>query len=309
MKIVMFGAGGVGGYFGGRLAQGGADVAFVARGAHLEAIRRDGLHIVSPKGDAHVTNVRASADPADLGIADVVFLTVKMYDVGTAATQMRPLLGPDSMVVTLQNGVEATDMVARRVGERHVVGGVAYVSAVIDQPGRIRHTALDGLIVGELDGGLSPRLAALRAAAAAGGFSFTTSDDIRRDLWSKFVRLSVFAGLTAATRSPVGVLRASPPLVALMHAAVDEAIAVGRAHGVALGPALKDEVFGMFHAVPPQAKASMLEDLERGRPLELPWLSGAVVRLGRDAGVPTPVHAMLEALLAPFVPGGAPPMM
>lgn len=308
MKIVFFGAGGVGGYFGGRLAQTGADVAFVARGAHLEAIRRDGLRITSPKGDAHVRDVRASADPADLGVADVVFLTVKMYDVDTAASELRPLVGPGTMVVTLQNGVEATDMVIRRIGADHVVGGVAYVAAVIAEPGLIRHTALDALIVGELHGALTPRLLALRDAASTAGFSFTASDDIRRDLWSKFVRLSVFSGLTSATRSPVGVLRANPALVQLMHAAVDEAMTVGRAHGVAIGPALKDEVFGMFNAVPSQAKSSMLEDLERSRRLELPWLSGAVVRLGREVGVPTPVHAMIETLLAPFVHGGTPPM-
>ena len=148
MKIVMFGAGGVGGYFGGRLAAAGADVAFVARGAHLEALRRDGLRITSPKGDVHVPTVRASADPAELGTADVVFLTVKMYDVDTAASAIGPLVGPDTMVVTLQNGVEATDMVARRVGRGHVAGGVAYVAAVISEPGSIRHTALDALIVG-----------------------------------------------------------------------------------------------------------------------------------------------------------------
>ena len=306
MKIVFFGAGGVGGYFGGRLAQAGVDVAFVARGVHLDALRRTGLRIVSPKGDAHLPRVQASADPADLGTADVVFLTVKMYDVDTAATQLRPLLAPGTLVVTLQNGVEATDMVARRVGREHVAGGVAYVAAVIAEPGLIRHTALDALIVGELDGAMSPRLIALRDAASAAGFTFTASEDIRVDLWSKFVRLSVFSSMTAATRSPLGVLRAQPALFALVEAAVDEAFAVGRAHGVALGPRVRDEVFAMYRSMPPQAKSSMLEDLERGRRLELPWLDGAVVRLGRDAGVPTPVHETIEKLLLPFVPGGPP---
>ena len=309
MKIVFFGAGGVGGYFGGRLAQAGVDVSFVARGAHLAAIRRDGLRIASPKGDAHVTHVRASDDPADLGPADVVFLTVKMYDVDTAASALRPLVGPDTLVVTLQNGVEATDMVARRIGRAHVAGGVAYVAAVIAEPGLIRHTALDALIVGELDGAMSPRLLALRDAVSTAGFSFTASPDIRVDLWSKFVRLSVFSGMTSVMRSPVGVLRAHPPLLEMMAAAVDEALAVGRAQGVQLGDGVKDEVFAMFRGVPPQAKSSMLEDLERGRPLELPWLSGAVVRLGREAGVATPVHATIETLLAPLVHGGQPPMV
>ena len=309
MKIVMFGAGGVGGYFGGRLAAAGADVSFVARGAHLDAIRREGLRIASPKGDVHVTGIRASADPADLGPADVVFLTVKMYDVDTAASALRPLLGRDTMVVTLQNGVEATDMVARRIGSEHVAGGVAYVAAVIGAPGLIRHTALDTLIVGELDGAMTPRLLALRDAASTAGFTFTASPDIRRDLWSKFVRLSVFSGLTGVLRAPLGVLRASPRLMILLEAAVEEALAVGRAHGVALDDRVRDEVFAMYRNMPPQAKSSLLEDLERGKPLELPWLSGAVVRLGLEAGVPTPTHALVETLLAPFVHGGAPPMV
>ncbi len=308
MKIVMFGAGGVGGYFGGRLAARGVDVAFVARGAHLEALRRDGLRITSPKGDVHVPTVRASADPAELGRADVVFLTVKMYDVDTAASALRPLVGPGTMVVTLQNGVEATEMVARRIGREHVAGGVAYVAAVIGEPGLIRHTALDALIVGELDGAMSPRLLALRDAASTAGFAFTASADIGKDLWSKFARLSVFSGMTAATRSPVGVLRASPGLMVLLEAAVDEALAVGRAMGVALDDQVRDDIFSMYRSVPPQAKSSMLEDLERGKPLELPWLSGAVVRLGAEVGVPTPTHAFLETLLEPFVHGSPPPM-
>ncbi|MEP7117820.1 MAG: 2-dehydropantoate 2-reductase [Acidobacteriota bacterium] len=307
MKIVMFGAGGVGGYFGGRLAQAGCDVAFVARGAHLEAIQRDGLRIVSPKGDAHVTTVRASADPAHLGVADVVFLTVKMYDVDAAATSLPPLLGPDTMVVTLQNGVEATDMVARHVGTARTAGGVAYVSAVIDRPGVIKHTALDALIVGELDGVLSPRLVALRDAASSAGFAFTASQKIRVDQWSKFARLSVFSGMTGVTRSPVGVLRADPGLFQMLERAVDETLAVGRALGVPLGDDVRRDVFAMYRSMPPQAKSSLLEDLERGKPLELPWLSGAVVRLGAEAGVPTPTHAAIETLLRPFVNGGAPP--
>jgi len=309
MKIVMFGAGGVGGYFGARLAQAGCDVSFVARGAHLAAIQRDGLRVVSPKGDAHVTSVRASAAPADLGPADVVFLTVKMYDVDTAAASLGPLLGPDTCVVTLQNGVEATDMVAQHVGPAHTAGGVAYVAAVIDAPGVIKHTALDALIVGELDGTMSPRLLALREAASTAGFTFTASPHIRVDQWSKFARLSVFSGMTCVTRSPLGVLRGDAGLLAMLERAVDETLAVGRAAGVPLGPAVRDEVFGMYRAMPPQARSSMLEDLERGKPLELPWLSGAVVRLGAGVGVPTPTHTVIETLLRPFVAGGTPPMV
>lgn len=303
MKIVMFGAGGVGGYFGGRLAQAGCDVSFVARGEHLAAIQRDGLRLVSPKGDAHVTTVRASADPADLGPADVVFLTVKMYDVEAATATLAPLLRPDTMVVTLQNGVEATDMVVRHVGPARAAGGVAYVAAVIDAPGVIKHTALDTLIVGELDGASSPRLQALGDAASTAGFTFVASPQIRVDQWSKFARLSVFSGMTCVVRSPLGVLRGDPGLFQMVERAVDEVLAVGRARGVPLGASARDEVFGMYRSMPPQARSSMLEDLERGKPLELKWLSGAVVRLGAEAGVPTPTHAVIETLLRPFVAG------
>jgi 2-dehydropantoate 2-reductase len=308
MKIVMFGAGGVGGYFGGRLAQAGCDVSFVARGAHLEAIRRDGLRLLSPKGDAHVRDVRASDDPRALGPADVVLFTVKLYDAERAALQLPPLIGPNTMVVTLQNGVDAVDIVAGHVGREHTVGGVAYVAAVIDPPGTIRHTALDTLIVGELDGAMSPRLLALADAAARAGFGFTASPRILVDLWSKFARLSVFSAMTAITRSPLGVLRADAELMAMLERAAWETIAVGRAHGVPLTDAVMDEVLTMMRGLPPHAQSSMLSDLERQRPLELPWLSGAVVRLGAAKGVPTPIHEFVATVLRPFVKGGAPEM-
>ncbi len=309
MKIVMFGAGGVGGYFGGRLAQAGCDVAFLARGAHLDALRRDGLRLTSPKGDAHLTGLRASDDPRELGPADVVFFTVKLYDAERSAAQLAPLIGPGTMVVTLQNGVDAVGIVERHVGRAHTAGGVAYVAAVIDPPGTIRHTALDALIVGELDGAMSPRLLALRDAAAGAGFGFTASPHILVDLWSKFARLSVFSGMTALTRSPLGVLRADPGLMALLEEAAREAIAVGRAHGVELEDGVMGEVLAMMRGMPPEAKSSMLSDLERGRPLELPWLSGAVVRLGAETGVPTPTHRFIATVLQPFVKGGAPAMV
>ena len=309
MKIVMFGAGGVGGYFGGRLAQAGCDVAFVARGAHLEAIRRGGLRIVSPKGDAHVTGVRASDDPRDLGVADVVLFTVKLYDAERAAAQLGPLIGPDTMVVTLQNGVDAVDIVANQVGRAHTAGGVAYVAAVIDPPGTIKHTALDALIVGELDGAVSPRLLALKAAADRAGVGFTASPHILVDLWSKFARLSVFSAMTSITRSPLGVLRAQPELMAMLERAAWETIAVGRAYGVPLTDGVMDEVLTMMRGLPPHAQSSMLSDLERQRPLELPWLSGAVVRLGAAKGIPTPTHEFIATVLLPFVKGGPPAMV
>lgn len=306
MRIVIVGAGGVGGYFGSRLIAAGADVTFIARGAHLAAIRASGLRIESPKGHLHLTTVQATDDMAAAGPADVVLLTVKMYDLEATAAALGPLLGPDTAVVTLQNGVEAVDMVARHVGRDHVAGGVAYVAAVIAEPGLIRHTSLDALIFGELDGRVSERLLALEEVCRRAGFQATLSRHIESDLWSKFSRLSVFSGMTTVTRSPIGILRDDPALLAMLQEACGETIRVGRARGVALPEVLMTDIMQMVDGLPPQAKSSMLEDLERGRRLELPWLSGAVVRLGRETGVPTPIHTFIATVLGPHVRGRTP---
>jgi len=305
MHIAVMGTGGVGGYFGGRLAAAGEDVSFIARGAHLQALTTKGLTIRSPKGDLHLPSVRASADPAALGAADVVLFTVKMYDVPEAAVFIRPLIKDGTVVITLQNGVEAVDLVASVLGREHVAGGVAYVAAVIDEPGVIKHTALDRLIFGELDGRVSERLARFKQACEKTNFDSTLSERIEVDLWSKFSRLSVFSGMTAVTRSPIGVLRDDPQLLALLTAACQETIAVGRARGVPIPDVLMDEIMAMIHGLPPQAKSSMLEDLERGKRLELPWLSGGVVRLGAEAGVPTPIHGFIATVLRPQMNGAA----
>jgi 2-dehydropantoate 2-reductase len=307
MRIAIIGAGGVGGYFGARLIAAGEDVTFIARGAHLAAIQQSGLRLESPKGNLHLTSVRATDDVAAVGAVDCVLITVKMYDLDAAAAMLRPLISSDTAVVTLQNGVEAVDIVSRHVGREHTVGGVAYVAAVIAEPGLIRHTSLDSLIFGELDGRRSARLLALEAASQRAGFGARVSDNIEIDLWSKFSRLSVFSGMTAVTRSPIGVLRSDPELLAMLQAACEETIRVGRARGVALPDLVMSEILQMVHALPPHAKASMLEDLERGRRLELPWLSGAVVRLGRAAGVPTPIHSFIATVLKPHVDGAARP--
>ena len=306
MRIAIIGAGGVGGYFGSRLIAAGEDVTFIARGTHLDAIRRGGLRIDSPKGHLHLRDVRATSDVATVGTADVVLITVKMYDFETAAALLSPLIGANTVVITLQNGVEAVDIASRHVGREHVAGGVAYIAAVIAEPGLIRHTSMDSLIFGELDGRRSDRLAALEAACLRAGFSARVSENIDVDLWAKFARLSVFSGMTAVTRSPIGVLRDDPDLFAMLRAACEETIAVARARGVRLPDAIMTDIVQMVTSLPHQAKASMLEDLERGRRLELPWLSGAVVRLGKEAGVPTPIHAFIATVLKPHA-GGAHP--
>lgn len=303
MKIAIFGSGGVGGYFGAKLAAAGEDVTFLARGAHLKAMQEGGLHISSPQGDVSLPNVQATDRTQAVGPVDVVLFTVKMYDVDESAATLKPLIGPDTVVITLQNGVDAVDIVARHVGRDHVAGGVAYIAAVIAEPGLIRHTSMDALIFGELDGRRSDRLTAFEAACTRAGFSARVSETIDVDLWAKFARLSVFSAMTAVTRSTMGVLREDPELFAMLKAACEETIAVARARGVPLPDTIMSEITQMVLSLPHHAKASMLEDLERGKRLELPWLSGAVVRLGKETGVPTPIHAFIATVLKPLASG------
>jgi 2-dehydropantoate 2-reductase len=303
MRIAIVGSGGVGGYFGGRLAAAGADVAFLARGAHLEALRARGLRITSPKGDLHLPRVTADSDPAAIGQVDVAFFAVKLYDTESALALLPPLVGPGTIVIGFQNGVETIASLTRAIGADHTAGGVSYVSAVIAEPGVIKHTAMDHLIFGKPDGARSPQLEALLEVCQAAGFQATLSPEIIVEIWTKFVRLSVFSGMTAVTRGPIGVIVNDPELLEMLKAAVRETLAVARANGVAVAGTIDEDVARAYRALPPQAKASMLEDLERGRRIELPWLSGAVARLGREAGVPTPIHTFINAVLKPHVPG------
>ena len=306
MKVAVVGSGGVGGYFGARLAAAGADVAFVARGAHLDALRSRGLTLESPFGDLHLEHVNATADPASVGAVDVVFFTVKMYDTDAAGALLQPLIGPDTVVVTLQNGVESVGMLTAAVGRSHVAGGVAHIFAIIAEPGVIRHTALDLIIVGELDGTKTDRLEKLHALARQAGFKCKLSDQIEMEIWLKFVRLSAFSGMTAVTRSTLGVIREDPDLFAMLQAAVMEGMALAHAEGVQFPPNALADMFAHMASMPPQTKSSMLVDLERGRRLELPWLSGAVTRLGEEHGVATPIHRFITTVLSPFAKGTAP---
>jgi 2-dehydropantoate 2-reductase len=303
MRIAVFGAGGVGGYFGGRLAASGADVTFIARGTQLEALRARGLRIESPKGDVTVRPVQVMGAPARLGPVDVVMFTVKMYDAEAASAALPPLVGPGTVVIPFQNGVESVDILTRAIGRDAVAGGTAYVAAVVSEPGVIKHTAMDSLIFGELDGTRSPRLERFLAACQPAGFQATLSTNIHADIWAKFIRLTVFSGMTSITRMPLGTSREDPDLFAMMEAAWQEGLAVARARGVTLAPGLLDEIRQMTASLPPHAKSSMLEDLERGKRLELPWLSGAIVRLGETVGVPTPTHRIINAVLRPHVNG------
>ena len=303
MRIAVVGAGGVGGYFGGRLATSGADVHFIARGAHLRAMQQNGLRLISPKGDVHVPRISASADPAAIGPVDVVMFAVKLYDTEQAVGMLSPLIGPRTIVLPFQNGVDGVDIVTRAVGAQHAGGGTCYVSAAISEPGVIKHTAMDHLIFGELDGSRSERLEMLLAACSRTNFQSTLSTSIIVDIWTKFTRLSVLSGMTTVTRSPLGVIMQDPDLRAMLKGAVAEALAVANAKGIPVRSDMVDDVAKAYDALPPQTKASMLVDLENGRRLELPWLSGAVARIGREIGVPTPIHGFIAAVLKPFVNG------
>ena len=266
-------------------------------------MRARGLRITSPKGDLHLPRVTVESDPAAIGPVDVAFFAVKLYDTESALALLPPLVGPDTVVVGFQNGVETVDTLTRAVGPEHTAGGVSYVSAVIAEPGVIKHTAMDHLIFGMPDGSQSPQLDALLEACRPAGFQATLSREISVEIWTKFVRLSVFSGMTAVTRSPIGVIVNDPELLEMLKAAVRETLAVAHAKGVAVVASIDEDVARAYQALQPQAKASMLEDLERGRRIELPWLSGAVARLGREAGVPTPIHTFINAVLKPHVNG------
>ena len=306
MRIAVMGSGGVGGYMGGRLAAAGQDVTFIARGAHLAAIRENGLVVESARANVAVRPARASDDPAAVGPVDLVVFAVKLYDTEAAAAATRPLLGPRTGVVTFQNGVDAPEILARALGAEHVVGGVAKIAAVVAEPGVICHTGtMAEFGFGELDRTSSERVAALAAALEAAGVDHEVSADIWRDIWAKMAFLATFAGLTGLTRLPIGPVREDPDTRAMLRAGLEEAYAVARAKGAALQGDFVERTLGHCDRLPFEMKSSMLQDLERGRRLELPWLSGAIVRVGREAAVPTPTHAFITTALKLHA-GGAP---
>jgi len=304
MKFAVFGAGGVGGYFGARLAQAGHEVHFVARGAHLDAIRKNGLKLESAAGDALVSPARATADPASIGPVDCVLMCVKLWDLDRAAAAAKPLVAGGGCVLPLQNGVDAAERCAAALGAGKVLGGTAHVATVIAAPGVIRHTGtMAKLQFGELDGRLTPRIERLARACKDAGIDATVPASIVAQLWMKFVFLATAAGWTALARRPMGVIRSDPEMRAGVIAAFAEVAAVGRAAGVRLPQDAEAQALAILDRVPAEMQTSMQHDLEAGNRLELPWLSGAVARLGRAHGVPTPVHDTIYAALKPYADG------
>ncbi|MGH8850377.1 MAG: ketopantoate reductase family protein [Casimicrobiaceae bacterium] len=306
MRIAVMGTGGVGGYFGARLAQAGNEVAFIARGRHLEALRSTGLRVKSPLGDVHLPRPVAAEDPASLGRFEVVLFAVKLWDTEAAAAMVGPALAAGGVVVPFQNGLESIERIGAVVGAARVMGGAAYIMARIAEPGLIEQT---GSVARLRFGAVLPEQAAaagaLHRACVAAGIDAELVADVARMLWEKFVFLAALSGLTTVARSPIGVVRADPDLRATFEAAMREAWQVGRARGVALDDDFVAQQMAFGDRLPREVKSSMLHDLEAGRRLEAPWLAGAVARMAREAGAYAPVNATIHAALKPFCDGHA----
>jgi 2-dehydropantoate 2-reductase len=308
MKIAMMGSGGVGGFFGGRLAHAGYDVSFIARGEHLAAMRERGLTIENqPQGDIRVPKVRATDDPASLGPVDLVVVSVKLWDTEAAARQIKPLLGPGTGVVSLQNGVTKDDILFRELGEARVMGGVCYVASHVPRPGVIHQTGtMQRVVLGEYDGRTSERAQFLVEALRKAGAVAELAADVRRAIWEKFVFLVALSATTTTMRKPIGPIRGNPRTRAFLLEIMREAVAVGRARGVALPEDYAESRLAFADGLPADMTSSMHHDLERGNRLELDWLSGAVVQLGRAAGVPTPANQAVCDILALHAAGRKP---
>ncbi len=304
MRIAVIGAGGIGGIFGAALAKAGAEVIFVARGAHLAAIERDGLRVEGDRGETHIKPAQTTGDIAAIGPVDIVLLCVKLWDVETAGAQLRPLLGAETAVIPLQNGVDAHDRLIPILGREAVMGGSAFVTGSIVAPGVIRQTGTyQRMTFGELDGRMSARGQTLADVCVAAGFDPVYSSDILVPLWDKFLLLVPLANINALTRVPLGQYREDPDLWELVEASLRETEAVGRAEGVALPADSADKVLAMFRAMPPHHMTSMGNDLVRGNRLELPWFAGKVVELGRKHRIATPINRFVYAALKPYVNG------
>ena len=302
MKIAVFGTGGVGGYFGGRLAQAGEEVTFIARGKHLQAILENGLRLESILGDFTIRPARASAEPIKVGPVDLVILGVKAWQIPEAAESMKPLIGPQTIVLPLENGISAPSQLAAALGKEHVLGGLCRISVFIAAPGVIRHVAIPPIInFGELDNHPSARVESLRQVFAhCQGLTAEVPADINAALWRKFIFIVAVGGLGAATRQPMGVYRSLPETRRLLRGSLEEVTNLARAKGIALGEDTVDKTLAIIDATPPNTLASMQNDIMNNRPSELDSQLGVVVQMGREMSVPAPVNEFLYAILLPM---------
>jgi 2-dehydropantoate 2-reductase len=305
MRILVMGAGGVGAYFGALYAKAGHEVTFVARGAHLAALRAHGLTIDSAVAPAHLT-VRATDEPASAGKVDVVMFCTKLWDVASAAAQIAPVLGRDGIVIPFQNGVDSPAILRSVLGAARVAGGVAQIGATIKAPGVIAHTGtMARLRVGAFDAAQAGAVQAFAAAGRAAGIDIEAVDDIERELWTKFVFLVALSGVTSLARQPIGVIRTDPELRATIEASMRETVAVACADGIVFGDDFVARQMQFTDGLPAEMRSSMLNDLAAGNRLEAPWLAGAVARMAQAAGIPAPVNATIYAALKPYVNGAA----
>jgi 2-dehydropantoate 2-reductase len=304
MKVTVMGSGGVGGYFGARLAAAGNDVTFVARGTHLTAMRKNGLRLDSDIGELHLNPVNVVPDAREIASADVILFAVKLGDTEGAAESLKSLVSKGAVVYTFQNGVESTERIGRLVGNNAVVPGVARIAAHIIEPGVIRQAGNFARIdFAEADSNPSARTATFHKVCKDAGIDANLSADIRRDLWVKFAMLAPHAAMTALTRGPIGPVRSNPKARALLQSLVEETVAVGAARKAGMEPDDTAKIMQGFDAMPKGFLASMAHDILAGKPIEVEHLSGVVVRLGRESGVPTPSHTFITQALAPFAAG------
>lgn len=308
MKVAVIGSGGVGGSFGAALAKAGADVTFVARGAHLAAMRENGLRVEGGRGETVIRPVQATDNIASIGVVDIVLFCVKLWDVKAVGEQLRPLFGQDTAIIPLQNGVDAAHWLVAILGPAAVMNGTVAIIATIDRPGVIRQTGkMMSLTFGEMDGRMTSRAERFRAICDSAGFDVILSDNIAVPVWVKFLTLAAMSGCTALTRLPIGNLRNDPEIFAWFESVMRETEAVGRAEGVALPDDTVDKLIALARSLPPEARASMAVDLSRGYRLELPWLAGKVVELGRKHGIPTPSNWGIYVALKPYANGAPSP--
>ncbi|HEY3247333.1 MAG TPA: 2-dehydropantoate 2-reductase [bacterium] len=301
MRIAVIGVGGVGGYFGALLQRAGHDLVFVARGPHLAAMRDRGLRIESAVEDPFLIGVRAETVTAGIGAVDLVLFTVKAYDTAAAAELLPPLIGDDTAVLTLQNGVDNVDLLAAAVGRDHVLGGAAYIFSSIAAPGMIRQTGgARRIVFGELDGRRTGRAELILDAFRQTGAPVELIDTIMVEMWQKYIFITAQGGMTALTRLPIGEIRASPETFDMYLDAAEEVAAVGRAVGVPIPDGQRERVRAFAQSLEPGSRSSLYHDLTQGRRMELDALPGNVVRLGREHGIPTPVCRAVYAALKPY---------
>jgi len=300
MRIVILGTGGVGGYFGGRLAQAGEDVTFIARGEHLRAIKANGLRVESSSGDFVVYPAKATDNVSEVGETDLVVLGVKAWQVPEAARAMKPLVGPKTIVVPMQNGVDAVPQLVHELGPGSVIGGLCRIVSFVVAPGHIRHAGFTpSIIIGELDNKRTDRITQIEEVFKQAGLDTTIAADIQVALWTKFLFIASFSGIGAVANAPAGVLRSDPKWRSQMLSAMQEIYALAHARGVKLPPDSVDKVMAAVDGLPEDATSSMQRDIAAGKPSELDSQNGAVVRMAREAGVAAPTHTLIYELLKP----------